>query len=184
MFHYFAGTITETPVGTMVISGDQGIIVKYLGKKHKWWLYLHASVDRNDGHIEYLAFDDIQQLVRFKTILKIKGIWPKISQLIANRPESEISQAVKDFDTGYFATLPWVWPKTAKRICIELKSKVEKEDIQLSEDKQQIYKSITATLKNLWYDGTKIKTYIHQYPHEIDKTHTGDIIKWIISHYE
>lgn len=184
MFHFFSGTIQDTPAGTFVIADGQGIMVKYLGKKTKGWLYLHPSVDKNDGHIDYIAFDDIDQLVRFKTILKIKGIWPKISQLVAQRPESEIIKAVQDFDVNYFSALPGIWPKTAKRICIELKPKVEKQDLQMSEDKQQIYKSILTTLKNLWYDPNKIKSYIHQSPYPLDKTHVWDIVKRVIGQYE
>lgn len=184
MFHYFSGKITHTPVGTLVIAQDYGIMVKYLGHQTYWWLYLYPSVDKNDGHIDYIAFDTIDQLVRFKTILKIKWIGPKIAQLIADRPESDITQAIQDFDINYFSSLPGIWPKTAKRICIELKSKVEKSDIQLSEDKQQIYKSILATLKNLWYDQTKIKSYIHHAPYSLDKQHVADIVKRVIGQYE
>ena len=184
MFHYFSGTIQDSSAGTFIIANWQGIIVKYLGKKEKWSLYLYPSVDKNDGHIDYIAFDTIDQLVRFKAILKIKGIGAKIAQIIAQRAEWEILKAVQEFDIDYFSALPGIWPKTAKRICIELKTKVEKKDLQMSEDKQQIYKSIIATLKNLWYDPTRIKTYIHQSPYNLDKQHIWDIVKRVIGQYE
>ena len=184
MFHYFAGTIQNTSAGTLITWKDQGIIVKYLWNQKKGWLYLYPSVDKNDGHIDYIAFDHIEQLTRFKAILRIKGIGPKIAHIIAHKPEAEIIKAVQDFDVNYFSALPWIGPKTAKRICIELKSKVEKKDLQMSEDKQQIYKSILTTLKNLWYDSTKIKSYIQQAPYPCDKTYVWDIVKWVIWQYE
>lgn len=184
MFHYFSGDMTSTIAWTFLIHHGQGIMVKYIWYQTSWSFYLHSLVDKNDGHIEYLAFDTVDQLMRFKTILKIKWIGAKIAQLISSRPESEIIKAVQDFDINYFSALPGIGPKTAKRICIELKSKVERQDIQLSEEKQQIYKSIIATLKNLWYDSTKIKSYIHQSPYELDKWHVWDIVKRIIGQYE
>jgi Holliday junction DNA helicase RuvA len=116
----------------------------------------------------------------FETVLKISGIWAKTAFHIVQFPLADIRQAVEKLDVKFFQNLPWVGPKTAKKLLLEMKDSVKTEDfVKLSMD-EKIYKNLVSTLKNLWYESATVKSILQEYEWEITKDNMWEVIKRVL----
>lgn len=156
------------------------IEISYQWVRKNWLFFLFPYFDENLKTYKYLAFDDIIQRDFFLSLYKISWIWIKVAYNISVLPIETIKSSVESFDIKYFQSIPWVWPKTAKRILVELKSTFSKSDITKLNIDDKLYKDIVKTLKPLWYDTSKIKTVLEKCPIELKKENTWDIIQWLL----
>lgn len=83
-------------------------------------------------------------------------------------------------DTKFFEAIPWVGPKLAKRLLIELKSKVKASDLEQIDTGSQLYKTIIATLKPLGYTPDEIKKWIKNSWYTLIEENMKDIIKFVV----
>lgn len=186
MFHYFKGTITQFWDKTYITNDYFGLQISYGGKtsgttKHtEMGLFIYPHLDDNHKTIRYFAFDTHDQKTLFENLLKISGIWPKTAFHIAQLPEKAIKQAVEQLDVKFFQNIPWIGPKSAKKILLELKDSIKIDDLQKLTIDQAIYKKITTTLKWLGYDNSKVKDMLQTYPDPITKENSSDVVKWMI----
>jgi Holliday junction DNA helicase RuvA len=89
------------------------------------FLYTHLIV-REDLWTLF-GFPNTEELGLFKQILNISGLGGKSALGIVNRlSPAEIAGAVLNGDAKPFQTVPGIGKKTAQRIVLELKDKVEK----------------------------------------------------------
>lgn len=187
MFHYFKGMITQFWDKTYITNDLFGLEIHYKGNQlpaidHKSLaeVFIYPHLDDNHKTIRYFAFDTHQQKTLFENLLKISGIGPKTAFHIAQLPEKAIKQAVEQLDVKFFQNIPWIGPKSAKKILLELKDSVKMDDLQKLTIDQAIYKKITTTLKWLGYDNTKVKDMLQTYPHPITKENSSDVVKRMI----
>ena len=89
-------------------------------------LFVHTYV-REDAFDLY-GFERIQELKLFQMVIKVSGIGPKsaISLLSMTRPEM-IVEAILREDASVMTKVSGIGKKTAERLIVELKSKLEKE---------------------------------------------------------
>lgn len=91
-------------------------------------------------------------------MIKISWIWLKTANYIATFFSlSDIKQALSSSDINFFTEIPWIWPKTAKKIIFELKDKVQLDELDKADELSEKKKKIISTLTNLWYNKSKIE---------------------------
>ncbi|MBP9770961.1 Holliday junction branch migration protein RuvA [Candidatus Gracilibacteria bacterium] len=90
-------------------------------------LFIHSNI-REDAFDLY-GFANYNDLTFFKTLLSVSGIGPKTGLEIMNSDIQKIKLAILNEDHGYIKKVPGIGEKTAKRMILELKSKIEMEDI-------------------------------------------------------
>ncbi|MCX6735088.1 MAG: Holliday junction branch migration protein RuvA [Candidatus Peregrinibacteria bacterium] len=90
-------------------------------------LFIHSNI-REDAFDLY-GFANYNDLTFFKTLLSVSGIGPKTGLEIMNSDIQKIKLAILNEDHGYIKKIPGIGEKTAKRMILELKSKIEMEDI-------------------------------------------------------
>lgn len=90
-------------------------------------LFIHSNI-REDAFDLY-GFANYNDLTFFKTLLSVSGIGPKTGLEIMNSDIQKIKLAIINEDHGYIKKVPGIGEKTAKRMILELKSKIEMEDI-------------------------------------------------------
>ena len=159
-----------------------GIEVMYSWHQKKWTFFLTPLFDQNNQTWKYYAFDTTDQKDRFEKVLKIQWIWGKSWYHIAMLPYQELKEAVEQFDAKYFQKLPGVWPKTAKRLLIELKQTISQSDFEKLSVDDKIVKDITWSLQWLWYSVQQIKKLLPDVPYSIDQENVPAIMKWLIDH--
>lgn len=103
-------------------------------------LLTYLSV-REDG-VELFGFADQEELRSFKLLISVSGVGPKaaISILSAMTPQ-QFALAVATGDDKTFTQVKGIGKKTAERICLELRDKVEGDTISVRGQK-----SVTAPI--------------------------------------
>lgn len=157
-----------------------GVEVLYTWTQKEGTFYLSPLFDQNNSTWKYYAFDVPDQKERFEKVLKIQGIGGKSGYHIAMLPYQELKKAIEEMDAKYFQKLPGVWPKTAKRLLIELKTTISQEDMQKLSTDDKVLKDVTGSLQSLWYSVQQIKKLIPDLPHAIEQENIPVIMKWLI----
>lgn len=181
MFHYLNWTIQNIKWKKLLINSLFWIEVQYLWTQEKWFFFLYPYIDDNKKTIIYFCFCEMDQKILFEELLKINWIWTKTAFLIAQYSKTDLQKAIQNLDSKFFQSIPWIWPKTAKKIVLELKWTIDFEDIKRIDIDQKLFKSIVSSLKWFGYDTESIKTTLQKYDWPISKDNLPVIIKWIIS---
>lgn len=183
MIHYISWTIQACEAGNILICNPSfGIQAQYNGQqKTKGEFFLFPYMDENLKTVNYFAFDTMQQKQAFATLLKISGVGPKTAFGIANMDPKALQNAVDTFDVKAMQGIPWVWPKTAKRLLVELKSTLTKKDVAKLTIDDKLLRSLVASLKTYGYDTASVKKKLAECTLPLDKEHLPEIMKWLIS---
>lgn len=183
MIHYITWSIQSIDsTNILIINASFGIQALYNGKqKTKGDFFLFPYMDENLKTVSYFAFDTLQQKHAFSQMLKISGVWPKTAFGIANMDTKVLENAIETFDVKTLQGIPWVGPKTAKRLLVELKSTLTKKDVAKLTIDDKLLRSIVLALKSHGYDATTVKKQLATCTIPLDKEHMPEIIKWLIT---
>ncbi len=181
MFHYFLWDIKTLWTQIYLVNNSFGIQVNYLWSQKKWEFFLYPYIDENKKSVFYYCFDSATQKETFEQTLKISWVWPKTAFQIVQLPRDDLQKAIKTLDAKYFQSIPWIGPKSAKKILLELKGNFDIDDIQKLDIDQKLYKSIVTSLKWFWYEAETIKKALQKYDAKITKENIPTVIKRIIS---
>jgi Holliday junction DNA helicase RuvA len=87
-------------------------------------LYTHLSI-REDAHQLY-GFSDTTTRLLFRTLIKISGVGPKLALAILSGMETKVFvNSVRDNDISALLALPGVGKKTANRLLMEMRDKLQ-----------------------------------------------------------
>jgi len=87
-------------------------------------LHTHLAV-REDAHVLY-GFATLNERTLFRTLVKISGVGPKLALAILSGMEtSRFIQSIHDQDPGALVKIPGVGKKTAERLIVEMKDKLD-----------------------------------------------------------
>lgn len=181
MFQYFQWKIEKKGWITLLVHDFFGIQVSYGWKKSQWEFFIYPFYDENKRTVQYFAFDTIEQKQLFEQFLKVNWIWTKTAFQLAQTPQEEISNAVKNMDVKFFQAIPWIWPKWAKKILLELKDTLNVNELSSLDIDQKLFKDIVKSLRSFWYDSDSVKKVLITYKEPITKEKMPEIIKRIIS---
>ncbi len=89
-------------------------------------LHTHMVV-REDAQLLY-GFISLAERLMFRTLIKISGVGPKLALTILSGMSAEdFSRCILEGDSKSLTQLPGVGKKTAERLVVELKDKLEKD---------------------------------------------------------
>jgi len=84
--------------------------------------YLHVREDA----LQLYGFAEPSERELFVQLLSVNGIGPKVAlAIVSGSPAAELRRAIALEDTARFQAIPGIGKKTAERIVLELKEKVE-----------------------------------------------------------
>ncbi len=88
-------------------------------------LFTHMSV-REDAHSLY-GFETRGERDLFRTLIKISGVGPKLAlNLLSGMDVVDLARCIRDSDVARLVKLPGVGRKTAERLVVELKDRIER----------------------------------------------------------
>ena len=94
-------------------------------------LHTHMVV-REDAQLLY-GFFALSERLMFRTLIKISGVGPKLALTILSGMSTEdFSRCILEGDSKSLTQLPGVGKKTAERLVVELKDKLDKSDVHTS----------------------------------------------------
>lgn len=90
-------------------------------------LHTHMVV-REDAQLLY-GFSTSSERLMFRTLIKISGVGPKLAlTILSGMSAQDFSRCIMQGDSKALTQLPGVGKKTAERLVVELKDRLEKDD--------------------------------------------------------
>jgi len=109
------GYEVEAPMSTVYNLPDVG---------NELVLLTHLVV-RDDAHILY-GFASEQERTMFRTLIKVNGVGPKMALAILSAMDaSDFAHYISNGDTAALTKIPGVGKKTAERLIVEMRDKIE-----------------------------------------------------------
>ena len=181
MLHYFVWSVKTVGKDIFLVNSSFWIQVMYSWEKKEWEFFLYPYFDDQRKTFWYFAFDGSDQKEMFEMMLKVSWVWPKTAFQIVQLPLSELKDAVENLDAKFFQSIPGIGPKMAKKIVLELKDNVQIfEAIQVDQD-QKLFKSVTKSLQNFWFESSRVKELLRNYPEKLTEENLPNVVKWVIS---
>lgn len=89
-------------------------------------LYIHMVV-REDAQLLF-GFADLQQRDLFRSLIKVNGVGPKVAlAVLSTLSPQELMQSMASEDVTQLCRVPGIGKKTAMRLVVEMKDRLEKE---------------------------------------------------------
>lgn len=151
MLAYIKGLVDEITEESVVIETNAGIgfeirttgsvLSKMPPRGTEVKMYTYLQVLENDRNI--FGFTDKQDLEFFKMLITVNGIGPKGAlSILSVLSAEELYRAIMESDSKLLATANGIGKKTAERIVLELKDKVNKKgfvvDFAIDNKKQTV----------------------------------------------
>jgi Holliday junction DNA helicase RuvA len=144
-------------------------------------LLLHTVTVVRDDAMHLYGFLDLADLSLFNLLVQVKGVGPKLALTILGglRPV-DLKNAIAGEDAAWIATVPGVGKKTAERIVLELKDKVEAEGLEAASrpagvDDKLVSDAVSA-LVNLGYRAKESKDAVDKVLRDSDTAPDFDIL--------
>ena len=136
-------------------------------------IFIHLSI-RDDAHVLF-GFAEESERVMFRQLISVSGIGPSTAVIILSAlGPHQIKEALLNEEVALLQTIKGIGGKTAQRMVVELKDKMEKDTkIQLSITGTQsgLKKETLAALQVLGFDRKRIEKTIDR----VIKTHPEDV---------
>jgi Holliday junction DNA helicase RuvA len=97
-------------------------------------LHTHLSVSENAHQL--FAFYTLEERLLFRTLIKVSGVGPKMAlAILSGMPVNEFVHCVKSDNVAALVRVPGVGKKTAERLIIEVKDRLEALSVEGQSDK-------------------------------------------------
>jgi holliday junction DNA helicase RuvA len=95
------------------------------GNGHDVVLFTHLSI-REDAH-SLFGFVSVGERDLFRTLIKISGVGPKLAlTLLSGMDVADLARCIRDSDVARLVKLPGIGRKTAERLVVELKDRIDR----------------------------------------------------------
>jgi len=176
MIAFLQGTIKKKFEKSIILdTGNIGYLVsaptpllERFNEKDDIELFIHTKVREDD--ISLFGFDSIEELDFFKTLININGIGAKLALEILSQNSEKVKAAILSEDTAYLSKIPGIGKKTAERIIVELKNKVDwKIDAQVHQGLgNELNDDAMNALMSLGYQKFEIVRVMKKLPDDIN----------------
>ena len=189
--------------GTIVDKDDTSIILDVRGVGYRVYttarvidnldlddsssLWIHQVVQ--EKALDLYGFIDKNDLAIFELLLKLPKVGPKSAiQFLRQADAGLLKEAIINNDPGYLTKVSGLTKKTAEKIVLGLKDKLDMlpEEIgnqnHQTEEKQQLHSEIIDTLLALGYSNQVARSVINDLPPEI-KT-TNEAVKYALKNLQ
>ena len=142
-------------------------------KKIKFYTFMTIK----DEIIFLYGFLSREELEIFNQLLSVSGIGPKAAMnILANITHENILSAIANENINLLSSVPGIGKKTAQRLILELKDKINKLDLNISADNKNFFEAQEA-LFSLGYSQSDIIKVTTQIKNQNQNLSTEEIIK-------
>ncbi|MBQ9491347.1 MAG: Holliday junction branch migration protein RuvA [Firmicutes bacterium] len=142
-------------------------------KKIKFYTFMTIK----DEIIFLYGFLSREELEIFNQLLSVSGIGPKAAMnILANITHENILSAIANENINLLSSVPGIGKKTAQRLILELKDKINKLDLNISADNKNFLEAQEA-LFSLGYSQSDIIKITTQIKNQNQNLTTEEIIK-------
>ena len=142
-------------------------------KKIKFYTFMTIK----DEIISLYGFLSREELEIFNQLLSVSGIGPKAAMnILANITHENILSAIANENINLLSSVPGIGKKTAQRLILELKDKINKLDLNISADNKNFLEAQEAHF-SLGYSQSDIIKITTQIKNQNQNLSTEEIIK-------
>jgi Holliday junction DNA helicase RuvA len=147
------------------------------------YLHLHTHLRYTNDTFTIFGFDDSEQLKVFHQLISVNGVGPKNGlAILSHLSISQITEAVMTDNVGLLTGVPGVGTRTASRIALELKGKMEfLEGMELEITRFDNDSDLIDSLVALGYTITEVKSVIGKTDFDPDHMDLESRIKMVLS---
>tara|TARA_B100000902_G_C27306491_1_gene915794 strand:- start:642 stop:1223 length:582 start_codon:yes stop_codon:yes gene_type:complete len=142
---------------------------------------IHTYLQRKEDADILFGFIEESERVVFQQLISISGIGPSTARtILSSISPKDIQDAVWSEDVERIKSIKGIGLKTAQRLIIELKDKVElfdKKDIDLSSENYDIKKEALLALSVLGFNTSKSEKIVSQIYYENKEIELQELIK-------
>ena len=151
MIGYLEGSVKYATTGKIILyAGGIGFTVHlptniHLLETQKIELFIHTHLREDD--LSMFGFQNPTDLDIFELLLTVSGVGPKIALAMLSASSADhIKNAISESNLAFFNSISGVGKKTAQKIILDLKSKISKGDINMSnlEGNSELVDSLVA----------------------------------------
>lgn len=153
-------------VGYKLSISPEALTSSVLGDHSSFWV--HTAVRENS--IDLYGFRNINELSFFELLLDVSGIGPRSALgIISLAPIDTIKRAIATGDVSYLNKVSGIGKKTAEKIIIELRDKLQNfKDSNDTPSTLREESDILEALKSLGYSQNEARDALKQIPPTID----------------
>lgn len=148
-------------------------LIASVKEDQKIQLYIHMSVREDD--ISLYGFSKKEEMKFFEQLISVSGIGPKMAMDILSTPLNITQQAILNGDVGLLTKIKGLGKKTAERLILELKNKLNPVSIVSTGRIEAYSEEAVEALVGLGYEKFQIIKILAKLPPEIKKTE--DVIR-------
>jgi Holliday junction DNA helicase RuvA len=128
-------------------------------------LFTHLHMRENE--VSLYGFETRNELSFFQSLLSVSGIGPKVAlgALAAGNVDA-LRSAIAAGDSDYLTQLPGIGKKTAQRIVLDLRGKLEEEELAPAPVISPVDQDVLAALLSMGYNDTEAKAAVASLPDE------------------
>jgi Holliday junction DNA helicase RuvA len=137
MIGYLEGTVKYSTTGKIILFANGiGFTVQLQSNlnflaNQKAALYIHTHL--REDNLALFGFKTPEDLDIFELLLTVSGVGPKIAlAMLTASSEENIKKAIMESNLAFFSSITGVGKKTAQKIILDLKSKIGKGDVNMS----------------------------------------------------
>lgn len=165
MIGFLRGTVVaRRPDGCMLDVGGVGYRVACSattlaalpseGGETRLWTYMHVR----EEILALFGFATESEQIAFEALLGVPGVGPKVAlQVCSSFTPDAFRKALVTGDVGAISTVPGIGKKTAQRILIDLKEKLELPDLEVVGTSPDALAKARSALENLGYSAPEVR---------------------------
>lgn len=152
-------------------------ILDLISNDRKKKIKFYTFITIKDEIIFLYGFLSREELEIFNQLLSVSGIGPKAAMnILANITHENILSAIANENINLLSSVPGIGKKTAQRLILELKDKINKLDLNISADNKNFLEAQEA-LFSLGYSQSDIIKVTTQIKNQNQNLTTEEIIK-------
>lgn len=165
-------------IGYKVFASDALLPEIEIGKEIAVYIYTNVKEDE----IALYGFRAEKEQHLFEKLISISGIGPKVALDILASPIYLLQNAILNNDPKLLTEIKGIGNKTAERLILELKNKIDFTDFGMQNIKGEnfttIEEDVVSALEGLGYEKYQIIKHFQKIPKDLSSTE--DKIKWFL----
>ncbi len=156
--------IDVSGVGYRVFMTD--VSLGKIAKKDEIKLFIHTNV--REDHITLYGFEKADELEIFELLLSISGVGPKAGLgILSIATPATIKNAILKEDSTILTKVSGIGKKTAERVILELRNKIE--DLPIKDKKEaQTGQDVVEALMGMGYSAAEAREALRAVPKDVD----------------
>lgn len=171
--------ISVQGVGYLVHLGND--LISRLQQGQEVSLFIHTQVKEDE--LSLYGFSEASEMAFFKQLISVSGIGAKTAMGILDMPMSLTQRAIHEEDTAYLSQAPGLGKKTAARLVLELKGKIEI-SVEAADQSTALPRSLQEealqALESLGYDKPTIIRFMNSTDSSYDSAE--DLVRAFLQH--